>query len=162
MARLSHHVKCAIIQGLAGFDTPGQVARMVKVEYGIEVTPQAVEAYDPTKAAGTKLSPVLRQLFSDARQRAVSDLTAIPEAHKAVRVQMLGQAARRALARGNDNAMAVFLKQIAEEVGGTFEGRRQISAVVGLKAEVETDRKPVEVLDLVHEVLAELAAMEGE
>lgn len=160
MARLSHHLKCAIIHGLAGFNTPGQVVRMVKADYGVDVTPQAVEAYDPTKAAGAKLGSGLRQLFFDARQRAISDLDAVPEAHKAVRVQMLGQAARRAMARGNDNAMAAFLKQIAEEVGGTFEGRRQVSAVVGVKAEVEAERKPSDVLSLVRETLEELAAAE--
>lgn len=161
MVRVNPNVKCAIVQALAAFDTPGQVARMVKAEYGIDITPQAVEAYDPTKAAGAKLSEQLRQLFLDTRERAINDISAVPESHMAVRVRMLGQAARRAQARGNDTAMAAYLKQIADEVR-VGEGRRQISAIVGIQASVEAERKPLDVPSLVQEALAELAAMSGD
>ncbi|AVM76067.1 DUF2280 domain-containing protein [Magnetospirillum gryphiswaldense] len=160
MTRLHRDVKVVIIQALAGFDSPGQVARMVKAEYGLDVSAQAVEAYDPTKAAGAKLSPELRQIFSDARQRAITAIEDVPEAHKAVRVRMLGQAARRAQVRGNDNAMATLLKQIAEEVGGSFEARRQLNASVYVEARSEPRDKQYNVLDLVRETLGELSALE--
>ena len=56
MATLSNEVKAFIVQALACFDTPSQVAAAVREEFGIEVTRQKCEAHDPTKRAGKDLS----------------------------------------------------------------------------------------------------------
>src|SRR3954452_10970604 len=44
---LTDDVKTFIVRTLAAFDTPSQVARLVKAEYGIDVSRQQVEVYDP-------------------------------------------------------------------------------------------------------------------
>lgn len=49
MAALNGEVKAFIVQALACFDTPSQVAEQVKKEFGLEVSRQQVESHDPTK-----------------------------------------------------------------------------------------------------------------
>ena len=46
MAALNSEVKGFIVQALACFDTPSQVAAAVREEFGIEVTRQQCEAQD--------------------------------------------------------------------------------------------------------------------
>lgn len=53
MATLKNEVKAFIVQAIACFDTPSQVAQAVRQEFGIELSRQQCEAYDPTKYAGT-------------------------------------------------------------------------------------------------------------
>ncbi|MEN1613625.1 DUF2280 domain-containing protein, partial [Pseudomonas aeruginosa] len=47
MATLNSDVKAFIVQALACFDTPSQVAESVKKEFGIEVSRQQIESHDP-------------------------------------------------------------------------------------------------------------------
>jgi hypothetical protein len=50
MAALSPEVKAFIVQALACFDTPTQIASQVKQEFGLDISIQQVSSYDPTKA----------------------------------------------------------------------------------------------------------------
>ena len=52
MAALKEPVKIFIVQSLACFDTPQQVADAVKQRFGIEIDRRQCEAYDPTKQLG--------------------------------------------------------------------------------------------------------------
>ncbi|TCB76774.1 DUF2280 domain-containing protein [Acinetobacter sp. ANC 4177] len=52
MAALKEPVKMFIVQSLACFDTPQQVADAVMQRYGIEIDRRQCENYDPTKFAG--------------------------------------------------------------------------------------------------------------
>jgi hypothetical protein len=47
MAALKDEVKRFIVQSLACFDTPSQVAQAVKDTFGLEVSRQQCEFYDP-------------------------------------------------------------------------------------------------------------------
>ena len=66
--RLSSEQKAFIVQALACFDTPSTVARAFKAAFGAAVSPQAVEAYDPTKRAGERLGEHWRELFDATRE----------------------------------------------------------------------------------------------
>lgn len=69
MAALPEPVKARIVQGLACFDTPSQVAKDVYAEFDLTVTPQHCESYDPTKAAGAKVGKKRRaEIEADARR----------------------------------------------------------------------------------------------
>ena len=48
MAALSPEVKAFIVQALACFDTPTQIASQVKQEFGLDISIQQVSSYDPT------------------------------------------------------------------------------------------------------------------
>lgn len=68
MARLKKHEKVFIVRALAQFMTPTQVVEDIKVKLGVDVSPQQVETYDPTKVAGADLSQEFVDLFNEARK----------------------------------------------------------------------------------------------
>lgn len=61
MARLKKEVQTYIVRSLAQFNTPQETATLVKEEFGIDVTRQQCEAYDPTKRIGKDLSQSLKK-----------------------------------------------------------------------------------------------------
>lgn len=87
MAALKEPVKIFIVQSLACFETPQQVADAVKQNYKIEIERQQVALYDPTKATGKNLSKKLTQLFNDTRKRFQENILDIPIANKAFRLK---------------------------------------------------------------------------
>ncbi|OTG81508.1 DUF2280 domain-containing protein, partial [Acinetobacter sp. ANC 4648] len=51
MARLKKVEKVFIVRSLAQFMTPTEVVVAIKENFSIDVSPQQVEVYDPTKTA---------------------------------------------------------------------------------------------------------------
>lgn len=129
--KLSDDVKAHIVQGLACFDTPSQVAASVKVNYGLTVSPQQVEAYDPNKRAGQKLSDKWRVLFAGARQAFIDDAASIPIAHRSTRLRALWRMASLAESKGNLALAANLHKQAAEEMGNAYTNRRELTGKDG-------------------------------
>lgn len=89
MAALKEPVKIFIVQSLACFETPQQVADTVKQEFKIEISRQQVALYDPTKYSGRNLSKKLKDLFEKTRAEFKSNVYDIPLANKAVRLNEL-------------------------------------------------------------------------
>ena len=89
MATLREPIKVFIVQSLACFETPQQVADAVKQEFNIEIERQQVSAYDPTKPTGKNLSKKLKDLFTRTRKDFKSNIYDIPLANKAVRLNEL-------------------------------------------------------------------------
>lgn len=83
MAALKEPVKIFIVQSLACFETPQQVADAVKQDFKIEVSRQQVAAYDPTKHVGRNLSKKLKELFERTRKDFKENIEDIPIANKA-------------------------------------------------------------------------------
>jgi hypothetical protein len=67
MAALSSEVKAFMVQALACFDMPSQVADAVKREFNIEVTREQVESHGPTKRCSKTLAKRWVEMFHDAR-----------------------------------------------------------------------------------------------
>jgi hypothetical protein len=128
---LPDEVKRFIINALAAFDTPSQVAAAVKDEFGIEVSRQVVEAHDPTKHAGRNLAPKWREMFGAARTAFISDATQVPIAHRSTRLRALHRMAQAAERKGNYPLAAQLHKQAAEEMGNAFTNRREITGKDG-------------------------------
>lgn len=89
MATLKEPVKIFIVQSLACFETPQQVADAVKQEFKVEIGRQQVASYDPTKPTGKNLSKKLVQLFNKTRENFKRNVYDIPLANKAVRLNEL-------------------------------------------------------------------------
>ena len=89
MATLREPVKIFIVQSLACFETPQQVADAVKQEFKIEIERQQVAAYDPTKPTGKNLSKKLKELFFKTRNDFKVNIYDIPLANKSVRLKEL-------------------------------------------------------------------------
>lgn len=129
--KLSEAVKTFIVQSLACFDTPSVVVAAVKAEFGDVVTRQAVEGYDPNKKAGAALSDKWRQLFDETRKTFLEDTSKIAISHRAVRLRALQRMAEKAETQGNMVLAAQLHKQAAEEVGGAYTNRRELTGKDG-------------------------------
>ena len=124
MAALRDEVKAFVVQALACFDTPSQVVSSVKAEYGLDVTRQQCEAYDPTKYAGRNLHLKWRILFEDTRKRFREETAEIPIANRAYRLRGLGRMAEKAESMRNLALTAQLYEQAAKEVGDVYVNRR--------------------------------------
>jgi len=130
-AKLSDEVKTYIVQALACFDSPSIVAASVKKEFGIEVSRQLVESHDPNKKAASGLAPKWRVLFEETRKTFLEDTASIAISHRAVRLRALQRMADKAEGQGNMVLASSLLKQAAEEVGGSYTNRRELTGKDG-------------------------------
>ena len=90
MAKLRKAEKIYIVQSLAVFNTPTEVARDFKEIFGIVLKPQNIEGYDPTKRAGKDLSEELKAEFEATRKEYLSQpLENIPAANDIVQLRIL-------------------------------------------------------------------------
>jgi hypothetical protein len=126
-AGLPDEVRAFIVQALACWDTPSEVVKAVKETFGLAVSRQAVEAYDPTKRAGAALAPAHRALFEATRAAFLADSATIGISHRAVRLRTLDRLADRAEAMGNIALAAELLEQAAKEVGNAFTNKREVA-----------------------------------
>jgi hypothetical protein len=128
---MTDDVKAFVVQALASFDTPTQVVDAVKAEFGITLTPQAVQAYDPTKYAGRRLAAKWKAYFDKARKSFVEDSSSIPIAHRSTRLRALQRMAAKAETKGNFPLAAQLHKQAAEEMGNAYTNRKEITGKDG-------------------------------
>ena len=87
MAALKEPVKIFIVQSLACFETPQQVADSVEETYNIRIDRKQCHSYDPTKYAGRNLSKKLKDLFYETRKKFQENILDIPIANKAFRLK---------------------------------------------------------------------------
>ncbi|MHC2215539.1 DUF2280 domain-containing protein [Rhizobium leguminosarum] len=130
-AKLTDEVKTYIVQALACFDTPSIVASAVKKEFGVEVSRQLVESHDPNKKAASGLAPKWRVIFEETRKTFLEDTASIAISHRAVRLRARQRMADKAENQGNMVLASSLLKQAAEEVGGSYTNRRELTGKDG-------------------------------
>ncbi|MDG6423735.1 hypothetical protein QIT82_gp68 [Pseudomonas phage psageK9] len=124
MAALSSEVKAFIVQALACFDTPSQVAEAVKREFNIEVSRQQVESHDPTKRCSKTLAKRWVDMFHDARERFRHQAIDIPIANRAYRLRAMGRIIEKAESMKNLSLALQVLEQAAKETGDAYVNRR--------------------------------------
>lgn len=125
MATLSEAAKRFIVQALACYDTPTQVAEAVKEEFGIDVPRNQVGQYDPTKASGKKLAKKWRVMFDDTRKLFREQTGEIPIAQRAYRLRKMGQIATKAEQMRNLPLVLQILEQAAKETGDAYVNHKQ-------------------------------------
>lgn len=130
-AKLPEEAQTYAVQALACFDTPTVVAQAIKKDFGVVVTPQAVETYDPTKRAGQKLSQRWKTLFEATRKEFLEDTSKIAVSHRAVRLRALQRMAEKAESMGNMALAASLFEQIAKEMGDAYTNRRELTGKGG-------------------------------
>jgi len=131
MPKLEDKHKTFIVQALACFDTPSQVSKAGKEEFGIVVGREQVQQYNPTRPACQRLSKPLRTLFDETRKRFLDEVAAIPVANQAFRLRSLQRMHDHAVERNNAQLAAQLLEQAAKEVGGAYTNRRELQGPGG-------------------------------
>ncbi len=125
MAALKKEVKLFIVRSLAVFNTPTETAELVNLEYGIKVTKQQCEKYDPTKRAGEKLSEELKSDFEKTREMFLGKPEAIPISNLAVRMQRYENLFQKY--SKNRVAATSILRQAAEDIGGKYTNKTDVT-----------------------------------
>ena len=156
MATLPENIKLRIVQALACFDTPTQAAKDIKAEFGLDVTPQKCEAYDPNKRSGERLSDKYRQIFAETRKTFLEDTSLIGVSHRAVRLRTLQRMIGKAESQGNLSLTAQLLEQVAKETGDAYTNRHKLEHTGKDGGPIKTQPVPVDLSDLTDEELAVL------
>ena len=125
--KLSAELQTFVVQSLACFDSPTEIAAVLKQDQSIEITPQGIESYDPTKKAGARLSNKWTELFNATRETFLKDTALVGISHRAVRLRALNRMAQRAEQSGDMSMTAQLLEQAAKEVGDAYTNRRQLT-----------------------------------
>ncbi|EXS26731.1 hypothetical protein J690_2998 [Acinetobacter sp. 742879] len=154
MAALKKEVKLFIVRSLAVFNTPTETAELVNQEYGIKVTKQQCEKYDPTKRAGENLSEELRKDFEKTREMFLGKPEAIPIANLAVRMQRYENQYQKH-SRNRVAAMNI-LKQAAQDIGGQFTNKTELTGAGGGPLQSEHVTQVVATPEQIRQVLDEL------
>ncbi|HFD2135802.1 TPA: DUF2280 domain-containing protein [Acinetobacter baumannii] len=144
MARLNKRVKLYIVRSLATYETPSETARGVQEEFGINVTKQQCEAYDPTKKTGQDLSEEFKTEFYRVRKEMNDNLSAIPIANIAYRLKRLQRFIDHEQFKENPVIVPSLLEQAAKEVGGLYTNRKEITGAGGGPVKTENTEKPPE------------------
>jgi len=131
MARLNKRVKLYIVRSLATYETPTETAKGVQEEFGIEVTKQQCEAYDPTKKTGQDLSEEFKTEFYRIRREMNQNLESIPIANIAYRLRRLQRFIDLEQFKENPVIVPSLLEQAAKEVGGLYTNRKEITGKDG-------------------------------
>jgi hypothetical protein len=124
MATLSKDVQTYIVQQLACFATPSEVAVSVAEHFGVTIDRRQVRKYNPQQV---RVAEKWQQIFVATRKAFLEDAGAHAVAHQAFRLRELLDLYRRAKKQGNTKLAADLLRQAAEEVGGSFTNRRELS-----------------------------------
>ncbi|WP_119048125.1 DUF2280 domain-containing protein [Acinetobacter pittii] len=128
MAALKEPVKIFIVQSLACRDTPQDVVESVKQEFDLVITRSQCQAYDPTKYQGRNLRPEYKELFEKTRNDFDAGLVDIPIANKYYRLRQYQKYLERT--RNLKTGMNI-LKQAAQDIGGQFTNRQEITGKDG-------------------------------
>lgn len=122
---LTTEQKMLVIQRLACWRTPTEVATELKATFGIDVPLTTIVYYDPD-TAGTDLSKEFRELFKQLRSAYVQDTTNIAISHRRKRIEELYDLYATDKKRGATALAANHLAQIAKEMGDVYTNRRTL------------------------------------
>ena len=129
MATLNKKQKLFIVRSLAQFNTPQETVVLVKEEFELDVSRQQCEAYDPTKRVGKDLSVDLKVEFEATRKDFLDAPQNIPIANLSVRLQRLEN---QYIKHGKNRVAAQsLLKQAAEDIGGKYTNKQEITGKDG-------------------------------
>lgn len=142
MAALKEPVKIFIVQALACRDTPQEVAEQVLQEFGVKVDRKQCQSYDPTKAAGKNLSKKFIELFNKTRADFDAGLIDIPIAQKYYRLKQYQKHLEK---NARNTVMSLnIMKQAAQDLGGQFTNRQEITGKDGKPIETVNSNVPTD------------------
>lgn len=129
MAKLTEEQKLFVVHRFACFDSPQQVADLLKQEYGVNAERSHLVVYDHTRVSANKTGKAGKkwiEIFNAKRKEFLTNFEAIPIANKAWRMQKLSDMAARAEQKGNLVLAASLMEQAAKEQGDMFTNTRKL------------------------------------
>ncbi len=123
-SRLPHEVKRFIVEALACYHSPSQVVEEVGERFGMVISRQKAECYNPTRRAGKQLSAALRTLFEETRAKYLAQVESTVLAQECERMQAYDRLFRAAEARGDFDASVKILIQSGRDASNRENHQR--------------------------------------
>jgi hypothetical protein len=141
MAKLKKAEQLFIVRSLAQFMTPTEVVKAIKETFNIIVSPQQVEAYDPTKVAGRDLRKEFKEVFEATREEYLKQpIHNISGANDIVQLKILSDLL---FAKKNNVTMTIkIVDQMQKIVKGFYEKRLEITGAGGGAIKTENTQLP--------------------
>ncbi|WP_151828159.1 DUF2280 domain-containing protein [Acinetobacter oleivorans] len=157
MAKLKKAEQLFVVRSLAQFMTPTEVVKAIKENYNIDVSPQQVEAYDPTKVAGRDLRKEFKVVFDATREEYLKQpIHNISGTNDIVQLKILSDLL---FTKKNNVTMTIkIVDQMQKIMKGFYDkkaeqgNKAKNSEEVQTKAEVELEIKKLELQKLQREV----------
>jgi len=124
MTKLNDAQKAFVVERLASHYQTTGIAREVRQRYGITISAQAIEFYDPTRYSG-ECPKRWADLFHATRNSFNNGKADIPAANRLVRVRWRGDMALAAMEQGQYKRANDILDSIAKECGDAFSNRQK-------------------------------------
>ncbi|CAP01796.1 conserved hypothetical protein; putative phage-related protein [Acinetobacter baumannii SDF] len=158
MAKLKKAEQLFIVRSLAQFMTPTEVVKAIKETFNITVSPQQVEAYDPTKVAGRDLRKEYKEVFESTREEYLRQpIHNISGANDIVQLKILSDLL---FAKKNNVTMTIkIVDQMQKIMKGFYEKRLEITGAGGGSLKTENTNTPSP-LALTPEELSKLSPQE--
>jgi hypothetical protein len=123
--KLTNAQRTYVVRRLAAYDKPAAIAHSLKEVFGVTISTQAIERYDPERPAGQDLAPQWRAVFRAARKAYIAETADISHMDKLARLRLRERMAIAAWEEGNYKLANEILNDIAKEAGGAFDGRNR-------------------------------------
>ncbi|ENV94172.1 hypothetical protein F937_03576 [Acinetobacter calcoaceticus ANC 3680] len=157
MAKLKKAEQLFVVRSLAQFMTPTEVVKAIKEKYNVDVSPQQVEAYDPTKVAGRDLRKEFKDVFEATREEYLKQpIHNISGANDIVQLKILSDLL---WAKKNNVTMTIKIVDQIQKITKGFYDKKGDQANKGKgsedgesKAKVELEIKKLELQKLQREV----------
>lgn len=125
MAVLTEENQRQIVTLLACYNNPAEVVKLMREDFGVETSIDQVCRYDPMRPS-FESTDLLRELHAQVREQYTQNLASIPYAQQAFRINELGKGYRKAVKANNQVLANQTLKQIAEELGGSYTNEQRL------------------------------------
>ena len=123
--KLTDEQKAYVVRRLAEYDKPMAIAHGLKEMFGVTVSHQAVEHYDPERPAGHDLAQKWRDVFWRARSAFIESTADIGSMRKEVRIRVRERMMREEWEAGRCKIANEILDSIAKEAGDAFESKHK-------------------------------------
>jgi hypothetical protein len=131
MAQLTDEQKAYLVTRFACFASPSEVIEELKIKWKLVLTAQQVVYYNATVQSGQKLATKWKTLFDAKRSEYIASEIEIPCTHRRWRLERIQKMLDDPNNQRNKGLIQSLLKQAAEESGGAYTNKRELSGPGG-------------------------------
>ena len=111
------------VRRLARYESPAVIAKAMKEECGVDITPQAIAYYDPTRFALKRCPKRWSVLFWKLRAEVIEGKPDVGVAHRTVRLLWLDRMTQAQMENGNTAEARALMRQAVDEISQMAEQR---------------------------------------
>jgi hypothetical protein len=125
-SRMTNEQVAFIVERLSMFDSVSDVQKAVRERFGLQLTLQNVEHYDPTKAAGKEVARRWAEFFWEKRKRFLDGTDAVGLAHLPARLRAQTRCFEQALRMGNVGEASAIIERVAKDANNYWTHRLDV------------------------------------